>query len=77
MLSHAHRWVTSDGHSLEVNFSVVMSSPGSPRMVNERTLNQNVVQQDDSCFVIFGAKIKIAPTGVRSRVWESLAKWLI
>ena len=37
VLSHAHRWMTSDGHSLENIFSLVMSmsSPGGPRMVNE------------------------------------------
>ena len=35
VLSHAFRWVSSDGHSLEINFSLVMSSPGGLRMVNE------------------------------------------
>ena len=35
VLSHAHRWVTSDGHYLEIVFSLVSSSPEGPSMVNE------------------------------------------
>ena len=34
VLSHAHWWVISNGHSLEIIFSLVMSSPGGLRMVN-------------------------------------------
>ena len=33
VLSHAHWWVISNG--LEINFSIVMSSPGDQHMVNE------------------------------------------
>ena len=33
VLSHAHKPVTS-GHSLEIKFSLVMSCPGGPGMVN-------------------------------------------
>ena len=42
-----------------------------------QTLPQNAMQYDDGCVVNFGAKTKIALAGVRSRVRESLAKWLI
>ena len=40
-------------------------------------ITQNALQHEDSCIVYFGAKLKIALTGVRSRVRESLAKRLI
>ena len=49
-------------------FSLVMSSPGGPDMVNGYILSPNALQHGDSCFVNFGAKLKIALTGVRSRV---------
>ena len=58
-------------------FSLFMSSPGGPGMVKGYILPQNALQHDDSCVVNFGAKLKIALTGVRSRVRESLAKLLI
>ena len=35
VLSHSHRWVTSVGYSLEINFSLVISSPGVTLMVYE------------------------------------------
>ena len=38
---------------------------------------QNALQHDDSFVVNFGVKLKLALTGVRSRVRESLAKRLI
>ena len=38
---------------------------------------QNALQYDDSCVVNFGVELKIALSGVRSRVRESLAKRLI
>ena len=34
VLSHAHKLVISDSHSLEINFFLVMSSPGGPGMMN-------------------------------------------
>ena len=37
----------------KLHFSLVMSSPGGPRMVNELTLPQNVMQHVDSCVVNF------------------------
>ena len=43
-------------------------------MGNVLILSQNAFQHDNSCVVNFGAKLKIALTGVRSRVRESLAK---
>ena len=46
-------------------------------MVNGLILPQNALQHGDNCVVNFGAKLKIALTGVRSRVRESLAKRLI
>ena len=46
-------------------------------MVNGYILPENTLQHDDSCVVNFGVKLKIALTGVRSRVRESLAKQLI
>ena len=49
-----------------------MSSPGGLDMVNR--LPQNALQHGDSCVVNFGSKLKIALTGVRSRIRESLAK---
>ena len=58
-------------------FSLVMSSPGGPVMVNRLILPQNALQHADNCVVNFGAKLKIALTGVCSRVKESLAKQLI
>ena len=57
-------------------FSLVMSSPGGPGMVNGYILPENALQRDYSCVVNFGVKLKIALTGVRSRVRESLAKQL-
>ena len=45
-------------------------------MVNGYILPKNALQHDDSCVVKFGTKLKIALTGVRSRVRESLAKRL-
>ena len=35
-------------HSLEICFSLVMDSPGSPGIMNEQTIPQNVMQHDDS-----------------------------
>ena len=49
-----------------------MSSPGDPGIVNGQTLPQNAVQYHDSYIIIFGAKTKIALTGVPSIVRESL-----
>ena len=46
-------------------------------MVNGQISPQNALQHDDSSVVNFGAKLKLALTGVRSRVRESLAKRLI
>ena len=40
-------------HSVEINFSVVMRSPGGPGMVNGLTLPKNALQHDDSCVVNF------------------------
>ena len=54
-----------------------MSSPGGPGMVNGQILPENALQNDDSCVVNFGVKLKIALTGVRSRVRESLTKQII
>ena len=58
-------------------FSLAMTSPGGPGMVNGQISPQNALQHDDSSVVNFGAKLKLALTGVRSRVRESLAKRLI
>ena len=58
-------------HSLEIKFSLVMSSPGGPGI--------NAIQHHGFMVVtlsIFGARTKIALTGVRSRVRESLASRL-
>ena len=63
-------------HSLQIKFSLVMSCPGGPGMVNGQTLPQNSIQHHDSYVVIFGAK-KNPLTGVRSRVRESIASQLI
>ena len=54
-------------------FSLAMSSLGGPDMVNGSILPQKALQHSDSCVVKFCAKLKIALTGVRSRVRESLA----
>ena len=35
--------------SLEINFSLVMSSPGVPVMVNGYILPQNAMQHNDNC----------------------------
>ena len=40
-------------HSLEIKFSLVMSSPGGPGMVNGYTLPQNAMQNHDSYVVNF------------------------
>ena len=40
-------------------------------------ITQNALQHDDQCVVNFSAILKIALTGVRSRVRESLAKRVI
>ena len=45
-------------------------------MVHGYILPQHALQHDDSCVVNFGAILKIALTGVRSTVRESLAKRL-
>ena len=42
-------------------------------MVNGKILPQNALQHDNSCVVNFGAILKLALTGVHSRVRESLA----
>ena len=60
-----------------MQFSLVMSSPGGPGMVNGYTLPQNAMQHHDSYVVIFCAKTKIALTGVRSRVRDPLASQLL
>ena len=41
-----------------MNFSVVMSSPGGPGMLNEEILCQNALQHDDSCAVNFWRETK-------------------
>ena len=64
-------------HSLEIKFFLVMNSPGGPGMVNGQTLPQNAVRITIATLSIFCAKTKIALTGVRSRVRESLASQLI
>ena len=46
-------------------------------MVNGLILPQNALQHDNSCVVNICVKLKIALSGVPSRVKESLAKWLI
>ena len=58
-------------------FSLVMSSSGGPGMVNGQILPENALQHDDSCVINFGAILKLALTGVRSRAREALANWLI
>ena len=58
-------------------FSLVTNSLGDSGMVNESILPKNALQRDNSCVVNFGAKLKIALIGVRSRVRKSLPKWLI
>ena len=64
-------------HSLEINFSLVMSSPGGPVMVMGKYYPKMQCSIMITAFLMFGAKTKIVLTGVRSRVRESLAKWLI
>ena len=44
--------------------------------MNGYILPQNALQHDNSCVVDFGAILKIALTGVRSRFRESFAKQL-
>ena len=46
-------------------------------MVSGHILPENALQHDDSCVVNFRVKLKIALTGVGSRVRESLVKQLI
>ena len=58
-------------------FSLVMSCHGSSGMVTDKILPQSGLQHNNSYIVNFGAKLKIALTGVRSRVRESLAKRLV
>ena len=53
-----------------------MSSAGGPGMLNWSIIPQNALQHDESFESILGAKLKIEITGVRSRVRESLSKWL-
>ena len=43
-----------------------MSPPGGTGMVKGLILPQNALQREVSCVVYFGAKLKIALTGVRS-----------
>ena len=69
--------VTFDVILKKLFFSIVMRSPGGSGMVNGLILPQNALQHDNNCVVNFSAKLKIALTGVRSRVRESLAKRLI
>ena len=64
-------------YSLKIIFSLVMSSPGGPGMVNGYILPKNALQHDNSCVVNFGTKLKVALTGVCSKVRKSLTKWLI
>ena len=66
-----NKWVISD--VVLKKFSLVLSSPGGPGMANGSKLPQNAMQHHDSYVEIFDAKTKIALTGVRSRVRESLA----
>ena len=77
VLPDAHKWLTSDVILSKIIFSLVMSSPGRSGIVNGSILPQNALQHDNSCFVYIGTKLKIALSGVRSRVRESLAKRLI
>ena len=58
-------------HSLEINFSLVMSSSGGPGIVNGKYY-PNMQCSMITAFLMFGANTKIALTGVRSRVRESL-----
>ena len=53
-------------------FSLVMSSPGSPDMVNGKYYPKMHCIMAIVALSIFGAKLKIGLTGVRSRVRESL-----
>ena len=46
-------------------------------MVNGYILPQTALEHDNSCFINFGAKLKIALTGVRSRVRQSLANLML
>ena len=64
-------------HSLNISFFLVIISPGGSGMVNGYILPQNALQHDNSFVTNFGTILRIAPTGVRNRVRESLAKRLI
>ena len=61
-------------------FSLVMNSPGGPVIVNGPTgkyFPKMHCSMAIHALSIFGAKLNIALTSVRSRVRESLAKQLI
>ena len=65
------------GHSLDIKFSLVMSYPGGPCMVNGLHNPKIQCSFTIATLSVFVAKTKIALTGVRSRVKESLASQLI
>ena len=68
----------SECHSLKiVFFSPVIGSPGGPDMTIGKYYPKMQCSMAIAALSIFGAKLKIALTGVRSRVRESLAKRLI
>ena len=57
-------------------FSLDVSSPRGPGRADGLKLSQNAMQHDISCVIYFWRELKIALTGVRSRVRKSLAKQL-
>ena len=63
--------------SLKITFSLVKGSPRGPDMVKGKYYPKMYYSMAIAVLSIFGVKLKIALTGVRSRVRESLAKWLI
>ena len=61
----------------QIFFPLVMSSPGGPDMEWLTITPKRHCSMAIAALLIFGAKLKIPLTGVRSRVRESLAKRLI
>ena len=61
----------------KIIFSLAMISLGDPDMVKGKYYPKRHCSMATATLSIFGAKLKIALTGVRSRVRESIAKRLI